>query len=71
MQPCRIIIGDRQEKLANGWVYAPVRDNELKHHPCLVPYEDLPVEEQQKDIDVVHNVIPLLRSIGMRVYRTI
>ncbi|MCL2105825.1 MAG: RyR domain-containing protein [Oscillospiraceae bacterium] len=60
-----------QEKLANGWTYAPVRDNGLKHHPCLVPYDDLPVEEQQKDIDVVLNMIPLLKSIGLRVYRTI
>jgi len=40
-----------------------------KHHPCLVPYEDLPAEEQQKDIDVVNNIIPLLDSIGLRVYR--
>ena len=60
-----------QEKLANGWVYAPVRDNEKKHHPCLVPYEQLPPEEQQKDIDVVNNVIPLLDSVGLRVYRAI
>ena len=60
-----------QEKLANGWTYAPVRDNGLKRHPCLVPYDDLPVEEQQKDIDVINNIIPLLKSVGLRVYRTI
>ena len=34
-----------------------------------MPYEDLPAEEQQKDIDVVNNIIPLLDSIGLRVYR--
>lgn len=60
-----------QEKLANGWVYASVRDNGKKHHPGLVPYEELPPEEQQKDIDAVNNIIPLLSSIGLRVYRTI
>ena len=58
-----------QEKLANGWTYAPVRDNELKQHPCLVSYEELPVDEQQKDIDVVQNIIPLLKSVGLRVYK--
>ena len=60
-----------QEKLVNGWVYAPVRDNEKKHHPLLVPYKQLPPEEQQKDINAVKNIIPLLKSIGLRVYRTI
>ena len=60
-----------QEKLANGWVYAPVRDNGKKHHPLLVPYEQLPPEEQQKDINVVKNIIPLLKSIGLRIYRAI
>ena len=60
-----------REKLANGWGYAPVRDNEKKYHPCLVPYEELPAEERQKDIDVVENIIPLLRRVGLRVYRTI
>ena len=60
-----------QEKLANGWVYAPVRDNEMKHHPFLVPYEQLPPEEQQKDINIVKNIIPLLKSVGLRVYRVI
>ena len=57
-----------QEKIANGWVYAPIRDNEKKHHPCLVPYEQLPLAEQQKDINTVNNIIPLLKSIGLRVY---
>jgi len=60
-----------QEKLANGWVYAPVRDNEKKHHSWLVPYEQLPPEERQKDINVVKNIIPLLKSIGLRVYRVL
>ena len=58
------------DKIAHGWVYAPVRDDENKHHPCLVPYEDLPVEEQNKDIDAVKNMISLLKSIGLYVYKT-
>jgi hypothetical protein len=31
--------------------------------------EELSEMEKQKDIDVVGNVLPLLRSIGLRVYR--
>ncbi|MCL2773000.1 MAG: RyR domain-containing protein [Oscillospiraceae bacterium] len=59
------------EKLANGWVYDPVRDDGKKLHPCLVAYDNLSPDEQQKDIDAVNNIIPLLKSIGLRVYRMI
>lgn len=37
------------EKVANGWVYGPVKDPEKKEHPCMVPYEELPKEQQTKD----------------------
>ena len=57
------------QKERDGWEYAPVRDNANKKNPCLVPWEDLPPEEQQKDIDAVENIIPLLRKAGLRVYR--
>jgi hypothetical protein len=36
-----------------------------------VPWEELPKEEQQKDIDTAENIIPLLKSIDLRVYKTI
>lgn len=37
------------QKLADGWVYGPVKDAEAKTHPCLVPYSELPIEQQVKD----------------------
>ncbi len=37
------------DKVAAGWVYGTVKDAEQKTHPCLVPYHDLPVEQQKKD----------------------
>lgn len=37
------------EKEADGWVYGEEKDTELKTHPCMVEYEDLPVEQQAKD----------------------
>lgn len=36
-------------KLADGWTYGEVKDTEKRTHPCLVPYEQLPVEQQKKD----------------------
>lgn len=37
------------EKLANGWTYGPVKDSEAKTHPALVPYDQLPEEQRDKD----------------------
>ncbi len=36
-------------KKADGWKYGPVKDPEKKEHPCYLPYEQLPVEQQKKD----------------------
>lgn len=38
-----------KEKQEAGWKYGPVKDAEKKEHPCFVPYEELPVEQQAKD----------------------
>ena len=32
-----------------GWVYGDVRDTEKKTHPDMVPFADLPKDEQDKD----------------------
>lgn len=36
-------------KAADGWTYGPVKDAEAKTHPCMVPYSELPAEQQTKD----------------------
>lgn len=36
-------------KLADGWVYGPVKDFEKKTHPCLLPYDQLPEAQRIKD----------------------
>jgi hypothetical protein len=38
-----------KEKIADGWKYGPVKDTEKKEHPCMVPYEELPLEQRVKD----------------------
>ena len=37
------------EKVADGWVYGEVKDVEKKTHPCLVPFDQLPLFQQKKD----------------------
>ncbi len=38
-----------EEKIREGWVYGPIKDAEKKEHPCMVPFEQLPLEQQLKD----------------------
>ncbi len=37
------------EKLANGWAYGPEKRPDVKQHPCLVPFAELPRKQQAKD----------------------
>ncbi len=38
-----------EEKARAGWKYGPVKDPAKKEHPCFLPFEDLPREQQAKD----------------------
>lgn len=49
------------QKVAEGWVYGPVKDAEAKMHHCIVPFDMLPPEQQAKDFifrAVVHALRP-------------
>lgn len=37
------------EKEADGWIYGDVKDPDLKEHPCMLAYEELPAEQRAKD----------------------
>ena len=41
--------GWMEQKMAAGWKNGPERDPELMTHPCLVPFEELPREQQVKN----------------------
>jgi hypothetical protein len=58
------------DKFAAGWTYGANRDNEKKTNPTLVDWDELSLEERQKDFDIAQNIIPLLKRIGLRVYKT-
>jgi len=36
-------------KERQGWTFGEVKDSDRKRHPCMVPYERLPVEHRRKD----------------------
>ena len=52
-------------RMNEGWTYGPVRDDEKKHHPDLVPYSSLPDSEKEYDRLMAKNTIKLVRKLGI------
>lgn len=45
------------QKEADGWVFGEQKDPEAKTHPCMMPFSELPPEQQAKDFifrSIVH-----------------
>lgn len=59
-----------QEKIAQGWVYGPIKDFEKKTHPDLVPYENLPDEKKELDRMYVRDFINILEKAGLKAVRS-
>jgi hypothetical protein len=38
-----------RQKIDEGWKYGPVKDQDKKEHPCLIPFNQLSVDQQAKD----------------------
>lgn len=53
-----------QGRIEQGWSYGPVRNEELKQTPCLVPYEELSEEEKDYDRRTALNTIKLIIKMG-------
>lgn len=49
-----------RQKVADGWRYGETKDPGAKTHPCIVPFDQLPREQQAKDFifrAVVHALV--------------
>ncbi|MBI4870943.1 MAG: SUMF1/EgtB/PvdO family nonheme iron enzyme, partial [Candidatus Riflebacteria bacterium] len=51
-------------KLAQGWMYGPVKDVIEKRHPCMVPWEQLPDDMKERDRESARGLPALLRRAG-------
>ena len=38
-----------EQKKQEGWIWGYTKDIDRKQHPCMVPYEELSVEQKTKD----------------------
>lgn len=55
------------QRIKDGWVYGSELSSKLKHHPCLIPYNELPEEEKEVDRNTVMESIKLLKHFGYMV----
>lgn len=51
-------------RMDEGWTYGPVRNDELKQHPDLVPYARLADSEKEYDRIMAMNTLRLVRRLG-------
>jgi serine phosphatase RsbU (regulator of sigma subunit) len=56
------------DKRLNGWSYNSVKDESNKTHPGLLPYNDLPDSEKEKDRELVRLIPSLLKDIDYEAY---
>lgn len=56
-----------QSRLEQGWIYGIERNDVLKHHPCLIPYEDLPEIEKAYDRDTAIGTLKLMVKLGFKI----
>ena len=58
-----------QSRMEQGWTYGEERNDELKHHPCLIPYEELPEVEKDYDRDTALGTLKLICKFGFKITR--
>lgn len=58
-----------QGRMAEGWTYGEQRDDKLKTHPCLVPYEELPDAEREYDRQTAMQTLKLILKLGFKIHK--
>jgi hypothetical protein len=56
------------QKQSEGWAYGPIRDAVKKTHPCIVPWDELPEGEREKDRMTVKKFPYYLMETGFNIY---
>jgi ryanodine receptor 2 len=55
------------QRMGDGWVFGPKRDDALRQHPCLVPYNDLPESEKRYDREVAVGTLKAILALGYQI----
>ena len=58
-------------RIRDGWTYGEQRDDQKKHHPCLVPYEDLSESEKEYDRNTSLETLKLILKLGYKISKVL
>ena len=56
-----------ETRISQGWTFGEKRNDDLKTHPCLVPYEELPEEEKEYDRNTSIGTLKLIMKLGFKI----
>ena len=56
-----------KSRIEQGWTYGEERNDALKHHPCLILYEELPEVEKAYDRDTALSTLKLISKLGFKI----
>lgn len=56
-----------RNRMKQGWTYGEERNDALKTHPCLIPYEELPEVEKAYDRDTALGTLRLIKKLGFKI----
>ena len=56
-----------KSRMEQGWRYGSERNDTLKQHPYLVPYEELPDIEKAYDRDTAISTLKLICKLGYKI----
>ena len=59
-----------RERLSQGWKYGPVRRDDTREHPCLVPYAQLPESEKVYDRLAAMETLKVVCALGYSISKT-
>lgn len=54
-------------RMKEGWTWGPARDDRLRKHPDLVPYEDLPDTEKEYDRLTSAETLKFIIKLGYKI----
>ena len=56
-----------QTRIQQGWIYGQTRNDTLKQHPCLIPYDELQDSEREYDKNTAIETVKLIISLGYKI----
>lgn len=58
-----------ENRIKDGWTFGEQRDDKLRTHPCLIPYDELPEEEKEYDRHTSMEALKLIIKLGYKIVK--